>query len=319
MSKIALSARLFATSQLFLPFWLTIETTTRCNLRCKTCIGPGEKGEDMSFGLFKSIIDQFKHTRLSSRKIDLTGLGEPLLNPKLLSMVEYAKRRDFEVSFVSNFTTMSQETATDLIKAKLDHLYVSIDAGSRETFEKIRTGADFETVTDNVRLFVKTRKDQNTDVPKLLFRSTISKYNVGESTAIIRLAETLGVDGIVFFPQLVPGNEYYSDLFVPPSRKDTILAVVENSMPSPDRTLICRSYSQCYITFDGKVLRCPILTQMMPRGQYSRVQFGNITENPFVKIWFSTRYRKFRARGALGRAYMFLCKYCPYSSGAKQS
>jgi radical SAM protein with 4Fe4S-binding SPASM domain len=283
-------------------------------------MGPGEKGEDMSFWLFKSIIDQFEHTRISSRKIDLTGLGEPLLNPKLLSMVEYAKRGGFEVSFVSNFTTVSRETAIDLIKAKLDRLYVSVDAGSREAFEKIRAGADFGTVTDNVRLFVKTRQDENTDMPKLLFRSTISEDNAGECAALIRLAEELGVDGIVFFPQLVLGNEYYSSgLFVPPNHEDTTLAVVENSMPSPDRALICRSYSRCYITFDGKVLPCPCLTQMMPREQYSRFQFGDISEDPFHKIWFSTRYRKFRARGALGRNYMFLCKYCPYSPGANQS
>jgi radical SAM protein with 4Fe4S-binding SPASM domain len=268
----------------------------------------------MSFELFKSIIDQFKQRSFLRRKIDLTGVGEPLLNPKLMPMIEYAKGHGLEVSFVSNFTLMNQETATELIKAKLDRLYISVDAGSREIFEKMRPGADFETVTDNVRLFVEARKNQNADTPKLVFRSTISEDNAGETAALIRLAEILGVDGIVFFPQLVPRKRYYSsDLFAPPSRADTSLAVVENSTPSPERAPICRSYSRCYITFDGKVLPCPCLTQMIPREQYSRFQFGDIQNSPFVKIWFSTKYRQFRVRGALGRPYMSLCKYCPYS------
>ena len=314
MPKIVLSPWLFAISQFFFPFWLQIETTTRCNLRCKTCMRSGQKGEDMSFELFKSIIDQFNHRRFPRRKIDLTGVGEPLLNPKLIPMIEYAKEHGLEVSFTSNFTTMNQATATDLIKAKPDCLYISVDAGSREIFEKMRSGADFETVADNVRLFVKARKDQNADTPRLLFRSTISEDNAGEATALIRLAEILGVDGIVFFPQLMPGEEYYSsDLFVPPSREDTSLAVVENSMPSPERALTCRSYSRCYVTFDGKVLPCPCLTQMMPREEYSRFQFGDIGNSPFVKIWFSARYRQFRARGAFGSPYLALCRYCPYS------
>jgi len=312
--RIVLSIRPLTLSQFFLPFWVQVEITTRCNLRCRTCIRSKEAGEDLPLGLFKSLIDQLGHSSFAPRKIDLTGLGEPLLHPELAAMVEYAKERGLEVSFTSNFTIMNQKTAIDLIKAKLDYLYVSVDAASKEIFEKIRSGADFQKVMENVKSFIKTRSDQISDRPRLMFRSTISEDNVGEAMALTKLAEALGVDGIVFFPQLIPGREYYfSDLFVLPSREKTSLAVVETSMPFRERALTCRSYSRCYITFDGKVLPCPCLTQMMPREQYSRFQFGDLRDSSLADIWFSARYKQFRAKGALGNPYLPLCKYCPYS------
>jgi len=311
--KIVLSLRLFTISQFFPPSLVQVETTTRCNLRCRTCIRSKEAGEDMPFGLFKSLINQLGHSSFAPRKIDLTGVGEPLLHPELTSMVEYAKEHGLEVSFTSNFTIIDQRIAIDLIKAKLDYLYISVDAASKEIFEKMRSGADFEKVMENVKLFVKTRNDRISNGPKLLFRSTISEVNTGEATALIRLAEALGVDGIVFFPQLIPGREYYfSDLFDLPSREKTSLAIVETSMPSSERELTCRSYSRCYITFDGKVLPCPCLTQMVPREEYSGFQFGNLRESSFADIWFSAKYKQFRAKGALGNPYLPLCKYCPY-------
>jgi radical SAM protein with 4Fe4S-binding SPASM domain len=269
----------------------------------------------MSVELFNSIIDQFRHARFFHRKVDLTGVGEPLLNPDLIPMVKYAKDHGFEVSFTSNFTIMNQSIAIDLIKLKLDCLCVSVDAGSKKTFDRMRSGADFDAVTDHVKMFLKTREAQNSDSPRILIRSTISEDNAEEAGALISLAEELGVDGILFFPQLIPGKGYFSpNQFKLHNLNSTKLAIVETSMPSPERRMICRSYTRCYITFDGSVIPCPCLTQLIPQEQYSNFEFGNLRKNLFADIWFSTKYKQFRAKGVLKNYYLSICDYCPYSS-----
>ena len=84
-----------------LPSSLQIETTTRCNLRCKTCLRSQQAQGDMPFELFKSIIDQYKLLKITGRKIDLTGVGEPLLNTELLPMIRYAKTNETKVGWES--------------------------------------------------------------------------------------------------------------------------------------------------------------------------------------------------------------------------
>jgi MoaA/NifB/PqqE/SkfB family radical SAM enzyme len=84
--------------------YVQLESTTKCNMKCKTCIRSTGENFDMPFDSFTSIIDQLQSSRLSTEQVDLTGVGEPLLNKNLISMVKYAKRSGFRVGFTSSLT-----------------------------------------------------------------------------------------------------------------------------------------------------------------------------------------------------------------------
>jgi len=294
-----------------LPNYAQLEITTRCNLHCQTCIRPKETNSDMSVELYKSIIDQLKWRVLRNRRVDLTGLGEPLLNPNLPCMVRYAKGHDFNVSFTSNFTLINSNHAINLIKAGLDSLYISFDGATEQTFESIRTGASYKKVVDNIKLFAETRKHLNSGIPKLVFMSTISPSNAAEIPQLIGLAESLGIDGIDLFKQIIPEKECVNNLSISQyvegmsNDKVEIHAVCLDKPPQ-----FCTAVMGCYITFDGKVLPCGALIQMIPREQYSRFQFGDLKRNSFSDIWFSNSYRQFRTRIILGK-HPPLCRSCP--------
>ncbi|MDP8297408.1 MAG: hypothetical protein RAP41_04410, partial [Candidatus Orphnella occulta] len=71
----------------FNPFFVRIETTTRCNLGCKLCVNRSLiNKKDMSFGQFKIILDKFPYVKTLS----LTGSGEPFLNKDIFNMIKYA-------------------------------------------------------------------------------------------------------------------------------------------------------------------------------------------------------------------------------------
>jgi MoaA/NifB/PqqE/SkfB family radical SAM enzyme len=75
------------------PVCLYLETTNRCNLPCTTCPRTFEELEpaaNMSFDLFRSIVDQYPNIA----RVVLHGVGEPMMVPNLPRMIRYLKARE---------------------------------------------------------------------------------------------------------------------------------------------------------------------------------------------------------------------------------
>ena len=90
-----------ADQNLKLPKVLYIETTNRCNLRCKGCIlyrGNWEPERDVSLSELIRITDQVPDLE----QVYLHGIGEPLLNKELADIIRHLKSRKVYVLFNSN-------------------------------------------------------------------------------------------------------------------------------------------------------------------------------------------------------------------------
>src|SRR3974390_1811188 len=78
------------------PVCVYLEVTNRCNLLCTTCPRTYQELEpptDMSWDLFRSIVDQLPHLP----RVVLHGVGEPTLVADLPRMVRYLKNRGIYV------------------------------------------------------------------------------------------------------------------------------------------------------------------------------------------------------------------------------
>jgi hypothetical protein len=123
----------------------------------------------MDFGLFKKGIDECVSFGLYS--IRLSWRGEPLLNPELPEMVEYAKRSGIkEVSFITNGVKMKADLAERLVEAGLDYLSVSID-GTFAKYESIRKPAKFEETLENLRTLRRIRDARGGGFPRIRVNS----------------------------------------------------------------------------------------------------------------------------------------------------
>ena len=79
-----------------LPKCLYLETTNRCNLRCRTCIlyrGGWEPERDISLEELQMISEQLP----GLNRAVLHGIGEPLLNRELPAMIRHLKGREMTV------------------------------------------------------------------------------------------------------------------------------------------------------------------------------------------------------------------------------
>lgn len=304
----------YLTRSLYLfPSYVQIEPTTKCNLKCKICIRSRLEprvSDDMQLDLFKSIIDQLRRPLYATQAINMTGLGEPFMNPNIISMVRYAKSKGLSVMMDTNLTKVDDEILKDVIDSRLDTLVVSFDGACKETFESIRVGAVFEKVIENTKLLLELKKKLNVKKPAIVLNSTIREENVHEIPEMIKAAEDLGVNGIVFMKQAVPGEKYReSKLFDAMPEKIFSSTKVKVTGCLDHLKSKCCAPRTCYITFDGKVLPCYPIYELIPREEYVHYQMGDLAKQSFREIWFSERYKRFRTQ-IIDGASMPFCESC---------
>jgi len=143
------------------PTHIDIETSVSCQMRCPMClrrqVDPKLLSGIMDFDLYKKIIDECSERGVYSVK--LSWRGEPLLNPRIVEMVKYAKNRGIkDVAFLTNGERLSPELTVGLVEAGLDWISFSID-GLDDMYERIRYPATYEGIVKKVK-YLKEYRDQ---------------------------------------------------------------------------------------------------------------------------------------------------------------
>lgn len=310
------------------PKYVEIEVTTKCPYRCIICEHTYWKDQEerhLSFEEFKHIIDQFPGLKWTN----LTGEGEAFFNPDYLKMIEYLKSNGTCVYLVDTFDQMNEETSRRLIEMGVDGIYLSIDAATKETYEKIKVGCKFDRVINNLRNFIELKKEMRSPIPELCVRYTLTSYNVKEIPQFMELMHTMGTredfgDGSrIDFGGLLEFKEI-EHLKPPNIEKDIIDQIARKRKEYKLRFLFqhtegqnnplancCIFWMEPYIMMDGFVLPCCQVLMSDNRTFLRQHAFGNVFEKPMKEIWNSERYRAFRKTVANDKAKLPLfCRGC---------
>jgi len=286
------------------PPYIEIEVTTRCNMKCVMCEHTywNEPEKDMSFEEFKYILDQFPRLHW----IGLTGIGESFLNKDFLKMLSFAKSKSFIVEIYDNFSLIDKDTASELIRLKIDTVYASIDAATKETYEKIRPGGNFERVINNVRYFMEAKRIKGAPLTAFNFHYIISKYNIHELLAYLELVHSLaqGLNPIVQFTRLLHSYKEINDLFVEVPQ-DLILKAEDKARelgitlswnantkgvkPLPTK---CIEWTMPFIFVTGDVIPCCAGNEANRRDFQKAYSLGNIFKTRFKDIWRGNKYKQ---------------------------
>lgn len=137
------------------PIVLLIQTQSFCNSRCSICPYPTVSKKlpqgKMEWSLFQKIIDEAAAEPLLST-IVFELHNEPLLDEKIFDCVKYikAKAPNKRVAVVTNGELLDRFSPEDIAQSKLDTLNISLNAHSREMYEIINTGLDYDKVMANI-------------------------------------------------------------------------------------------------------------------------------------------------------------------------
>jgi hypothetical protein len=105
-----------------------------------------------------------------STSVALGCAAEPMVHPEFAGILEVAGRfRVPDVWFPTNLLPLTERTAEAIVDAGVRTVAVSIDASTRETYEKIRVGARFDRLLSRLELLNTVRRRRSSQLPRLRF------------------------------------------------------------------------------------------------------------------------------------------------------
>ncbi len=148
-----------------LPIRLWIELTSHCNLKCTMCPNkdlPKNKKGFMEFNLFKKIVDEAKDFIFD---VSLYHRGESLLHKDFLKFLNHSTKYKWRTKLHTNGTILNDEIIEGIIKSGLYRISFSFDGYEPSTYEKIRIGANFKKVLNNIKKILKIKNSYKKKFP----------------------------------------------------------------------------------------------------------------------------------------------------------
>jgi radical SAM protein with 4Fe4S-binding SPASM domain len=289
-----------------LPFSISIEPTTSCNLRCPECPS-GLRSFTRATGMLK---EDFFRTMIDQLKNQLCYLtfyfqGEPYLNPDFLTMVNYAHERKIYTATSTNGHYLTEDVAEETVRSGLDRLIISIDGTSQETYERYRVGGKLEKVLSGARNILTWKKKLNSKTPYVIFQFLVVAANEHEMDAMKKLALALGANELRFktaqLNEFKNGNE-----LIPEQKKFSRYKKLSDGTYTIKNALFnhCwKMWHSCVVTWDGGVVPCCFDKDASHR-------LGEMSNHSFEQIWRSDAYRHFRNSVLHSRSKIDICSNC---------
>jgi len=330
------------------PFYVHIDVTHRCNLRCLCCRWHSPLidsrrdkriTEDMPYDMFLKLCDELH--AMGTQGMYFVGTGEPMMHPRFFDMIATAKERSFEVVAYTNGLSLDEANIHRLMELKLNVLRVSIWSPDPVKFiEQVdrATPETFQRIIDGMTLLSRLKAERKSKYPLVELCQSITHHDVGNMDAIIPLAQKTGCEKLCFSP-LVDFNEGEFRRFVPDEEGSKLVCaslkkmkgqLARLSIANNINTMLLHyksggklwkevpCYPAWYFSYfrsDGKVFICQ-------RNTKATIPVGDLRENRFEEIWNNDRYRAFRRKAStcegLADDTGYFCDLCSHSMNSQR-
>ena len=298
-----------------------IEHTLKCNFYCPHC----SKGYDPYFGgeLSKEVIDKALDALLPYViTADITGFGEPTIGSQYGLLLRRLAENGVKPQFNTNTSTLTIPHIEVLVQARA-RIMLSIDGGTRETFETIRAGGDWDRLIHVLHCIRRVRMIYNRG-GWFGISFVAMRNNIHELSRMVRMAKEFGMNQLLV-QDYQPFGALFDDqsLRSEPERANRIFDEAEAlakgldlelllppryspGVPSPRTPLLKKflttkrifpqrrrfpqgcdhPWKNLRIKQDGEVSPCC----------FSNRKLGDLKDQSFENSWNGWRYRFFRRR-----------------------
>lgn len=289
-----------------MPYSLSIEPTTACNLGCPECPSglkqftrPTGK---LSHELHEKILDEVKDY---VAYINYYFQGEPFLHPDFLELIRAAKKRRIYTATSTNAHFIDQKKAEEIVRSGLDRLIISLDGLTQKSYEQYRIHGQLEKVLEATKLLVFAKSKLKSQTPHLIFQFLAVAPNEQDIPQLFEKAKELKIDEVRIKTAqlydfengnpLMPKNEKYSRYKLGSDGKYHLKNQMKNEC--------WRMWSSSVITWDGKAVPCCFDKDAVHR-------LGDLNTHSFAEIWQSKPYEDFRKSVFHNRQEIEICKNC---------
>jgi radical SAM protein with 4Fe4S-binding SPASM domain len=235
----------------------------------------------MDFGLFQKVVDELAVIKPLS--VGLFFGGESLLHPQFANMMKYAASKKLTFGFNTN-GTMLDKFAENIADLEVNWVNVSLE-GIGSTNDRIRIGANYEKVRDNILHLLDLRGEKKKPVINLSLTHSTQTDNE------IR-------DFISFWAPLV------DHVYVAPCYTEDLKFLNPNFFDRPIKhNRFCTwPFHHLGILWDGTIILCCHDIN----GQNA---IGNIQNNSLAELWNSPKLKDARYK-TVKKCYSTLCRSC---------
>lgn len=282
------------------PIYVQIETVARCNSRCCMCprskTAPIRQTLEMEDWIFEKIASELKPHADIIRRVTLQGYGEPLLDIKLSSRIARLKEIGIQAVYLSsNASLLNEETARVVLESGLDQIDFSVDAMTKDTYEMIRNGLDYDTVVRNIQNFIKMRDHLNAKT-RIRFRYVIQQNNADEYDEFCAFwKKQLGKNDVISGKKI---HTFGGHIEMPDSTE-------YHELKQKIRSLPCKGIFGSMVIFcDGQVPMCGVDVNQ-------DFIAGNVKDLSMEEMWKGKLFTEFRKNHLdSGRASYSHCELC---------
>lgn len=300
------------------PGWpeeVQIVPSNACNFRCKAC--PKFAYETDNRILPRRVYERVREQILPYvRRVNLQGLGEPMMSPLFMPMLRDARDGGLEIVFVTNASYLNEESVAEIAAAPVV-MTISIDGASAAVHTDSRPEANFDQLLGALALVKRAMADGRTH-PRFSWCANIvvTKRNLSEIEGVLELAAGHGAvnltliapgmgprtddfanDAIGQHPELLRerypairrrAEELKIGLIAPEFAKEALPGTASADAPKPSRLFPGRcedAWRTVFVDVDGWVRPCCVA---------EHIGMGNIMEQDFRTIWNNEHYRRLR-------------------------
>jgi MoaA/NifB/PqqE/SkfB family radical SAM enzyme len=185
-----------------MPVEVYVQVASACNLDCYMCyehLRPKEfkRGRGLRV-LGPELFAKLEREVLPySTKITFGVGGEPMLCEHLLEYIERSHKLNQHVHLMTNGTRITTDKVAETLARCLSSMEVSIDAATKQTYERIRIGSKWETILANFERFNRFRdRYQGAERTHLSLCFVMMRSNVHELPGFVELGRRLGADRV---------------------------------------------------------------------------------------------------------------------------
>jgi len=250
----------------YMPIRLWLELTSACNFRCVMCPNKDLDKKDigyMDMDLCRKVMDEAKDFIFD---INLNHRGESLLHPEVVEVIKYAKQNKMFARLHTNASLLTEDLAKNIITAGLDRISFSFDGYTKETYEKIRRGGDFDKTIANILRFLEIKKLSGSNTPQTAIEAIDFDKTTGEELEQAKQAFRNRFQD--FPPDSFVIKEFHN-----------WAGEITKKRHNPDNYSVCPfPWNALIILWDGSVLPC---TQDF----FNHHSIGNVKDNSIREIW----------------------------------
>jgi radical SAM protein with 4Fe4S-binding SPASM domain len=288
------------------PMMLVLSFAYPCNALCPHCPYTNsnirKEYKDTPYmpeNIFKKIADE---SGPYGSYLRISGGGEPMLHPKAVELLVYAKKKGCKIGLITNGSKFESNSLEKLIDSEIDIIEFSVDADNEKDYAIYRKGLDWQTLNKNVERAVEYRN-------KIKSKSKIIVSAVNQKGINLESVEDYWVNKSKHKQNFGQGADYIIKRKYLSWGNNTEIDQTKSADPAPysdtSNTPCPFIFERLNIDSRGNVMVCGYDIS-------ANTSMGNVKDENIKDIWNGEGFNFYRAKHLNNEGHeISMCSQCP--------